>query len=350
MTTLGAALRERRWQCGLTQTELAARAGVSRQLVAAVEAGRNTPAVDAALRLAGALATTVEELFSARSPAVVTALGGRLRDRAPVRVGRVDDQLVAAELADHGIAGAGWAKPDAISERGRLRLFPGANPAGTVVAGCDPAFGVAERMLEGLGPRSLLALSAPTDSALRALGRGRVHAAVVHGLTDALPSPPVPVRRWHIARWRVGLGVASRVPARSLEGVLSADVPFAQRQAAAASQQAFERARLASGAQQPSAVLTTTGHLEAARLAAALGGAGVTNEAAARAFHLRFLPLEDHTVELWAAERWHDHPGIGALADVLNTAAFTERVGSYGGYDLTHCGELLENETEELPG
>ncbi|MBV9534199.1 MAG: helix-turn-helix transcriptional regulator, partial [Solirubrobacterales bacterium] len=79
MMTRGAALRERRLQCGLSQTELAARAGVSRQLVAAVEAGRNTPAVDAALRLARALATTVEELFCAPAPRVVAALGGRLR-------------------------------------------------------------------------------------------------------------------------------------------------------------------------------------------------------------------------------------------------------------------------------
>ena len=322
----------------------AARADVSRQLVAAVEAGRNTPAVDAALRLARALATNVEELFSAPAPRVVAALGGRLRGGAAVRLGRVGDQLVAAELADHGIAGAAWAKPDAVSQHGRLRLFPGANPAGTVIAGCDPAFGVAERMLEGLGPRSLLAISAPTDSALDALQRGRVHAAVVHGLTHALPAPPVPVKRWHIARWRVGVAVARGVPGRSLEAVLSGEVPVAQREPAAASQQAFERARLATGTHTPSAGPTAAGHLEAARLAALLDGAGVTNEAAARAFGLRFLPLEDHLVELWAAERWRDHPGMNALAELLNTTAFTERVGHYGGYDLTHCGELVETQ------
>src|SRR6201993_1044572 len=99
-------VRERRLQSGLTQAELAARAGVSRQLVAAVEAGHNTPAVDAALGLARALATTVAELFAATPPDIVAALGGRLRDGVSLRVGRVGDQLVAAELADHGIAGA----------------------------------------------------------------------------------------------------------------------------------------------------------------------------------------------------------------------------------------------------
>ena len=104
--TTGSRLRERRLECGLTQTELAARAGVSRQLVAAVEAGHNTPAVDAALGLARALATTVEELFADASADVVVGARRSLRDGAPLRVGRVGDQLVAAELADHGIAGA----------------------------------------------------------------------------------------------------------------------------------------------------------------------------------------------------------------------------------------------------
>ena len=161
------ALRRRRLECGLTQTELAARAGVSRQLVAAVEAGHNTPAVDAALGLARALATNVEELFGDTVAGVVPVLGDRLREGAPLRVGRVADQLVAAELADHGVAGASWVKPDGVLDGGQVRLFPGTAPAGIVIAGCDPALGVAEAMLGGLGPRSLLAISAPTDTALR---------------------------------------------------------------------------------------------------------------------------------------------------------------------------------------
>ena len=73
-------MRERRTQAGLTQAELAERAGVSRQLVAAVEAGRNVPAVDAALRLAGALGTTADELFADSSAKPETAGQGHGRD------------------------------------------------------------------------------------------------------------------------------------------------------------------------------------------------------------------------------------------------------------------------------
>lgn len=340
--TGSSSVRERRLACGLTQAELAARAGVSRQLVAAVEAGRNTPAVDAALGLAHALATSVEELFADKPSEVIPALGGSLCDGAPLRFGRVAGQLVASELADHGISGATWAKPDGVLDSGQLRLFPGASPAGTVLAGCDPAIGVAEAMLDGLGPRSLLAISAPTDTALRALAAGGIHAAVVHGLPHDLPAPPIPLIRWHLARWQVGLAVPPKLSDHSLEALVGSGVPFARRDPAAASQQALERARAAAGIGPTPPGPQASGHLDAARLAATLDGAGITTEGAARAFHLRFRPLEDHVVEIWAAERWLDHPGINALADLLTTTAFTERIAHFGGYDLAHCGERVE--------
>jgi DNA-binding XRE family transcriptional regulator/molybdate-binding protein len=336
------ALRDRRLECGLTQAELAARTGVSRQLIAAVEAGRNSPAVEAGLSIARALGSTVEELFAEHAPAVVVVLGDRLRDGAAIRVGRVGDQLVAAELADHGVAGAAWAKPDGVLDPDGVRLFPGATPAGCVLAGCDPAFGVAEAMLGGLGSRSLLAISAATGTALQALERGAVHAAVVHGRSQELPESPVPVIRWHLARWQVGLAVPTRLRGHSFEAVLRSGVPIVRRDPAATSQQAFERARIAAGIEPLARGPEATGHLDAARLAATLDAAAVTTEGAARTFDLSFVALEDHVVEVWITDRWLDHPGVAALGEVLTTAAFTERVAHFGGYDLSHCGELVD--------
>jgi hypothetical protein len=310
-----------------------------------VEAGHNVPAVDAALGLARALGTSVEDLFAATpTPGAPTpALGGRLRERVPLRVGRVGDRLVAAELADHGTAGAAWASPDGILEDGALRLFPAAAPAGLVIAGCDPALGIAEAMLQGLGPRSLLALSAASGVALRALARGDVHAAVVHGPEQQLPNPPVDVVRLHLARWCVGLGVAPG-PRRSLTALLTGAVPIAQRDPAAASQQALERAAAKAGVPEPPAPPgpRAGGHIHAARLAATLGCAAVTTESAARAFGLRFLALEEHVVQVWLADRWLGHPAADALGDLLASAAFTERVSQFGGYDLAGCGKWVE--------
>ena len=57
-------LKERRSELGLTQAELAERVGVTRKTVNTVENGVFIPSTVVALKLAAALGTTVEALFS----------------------------------------------------------------------------------------------------------------------------------------------------------------------------------------------------------------------------------------------------------------------------------------------
>lgn len=57
-------LRERRKTAGgLTQQELAERAGVTRQSIISIEQGKYRPSVELALMLARALGCTVDDLF-----------------------------------------------------------------------------------------------------------------------------------------------------------------------------------------------------------------------------------------------------------------------------------------------
>jgi len=60
---LVSALKDVRTAAGLTQAELAERAGVSRKTINTVENGVFIPSTVLALSLARALGTTVEELF-----------------------------------------------------------------------------------------------------------------------------------------------------------------------------------------------------------------------------------------------------------------------------------------------
>lgn len=59
----GNRVRELRKQARLTQAELGAAVGVSRQSIVSTEKGDYAPSVYLALRLARTLGTTVEELF-----------------------------------------------------------------------------------------------------------------------------------------------------------------------------------------------------------------------------------------------------------------------------------------------
>ncbi|MDG3009783.1 helix-turn-helix transcriptional regulator [Rhodococcus sp. D2-41] len=56
-------VRGRRRECRLTQAELAAAAGVSRQTIIAIERGDYAPSVYLAIRIARAMDTTVEAIF-----------------------------------------------------------------------------------------------------------------------------------------------------------------------------------------------------------------------------------------------------------------------------------------------
>lgn len=70
-------MRAARTAAGLTQAELAGRAGVSRQTVVAVEAGDYAPSVYLALSLARHLDRTVEALFDVeREPLSAAPSGG----------------------------------------------------------------------------------------------------------------------------------------------------------------------------------------------------------------------------------------------------------------------------------
>ncbi len=59
----GEAVRARRKQAGLTQQALAASVGVSRQTIISMETGDYAPSVYLALKVAGALGASVEELW-----------------------------------------------------------------------------------------------------------------------------------------------------------------------------------------------------------------------------------------------------------------------------------------------
>jgi DNA-binding XRE family transcriptional regulator len=61
-------VRSARLALGMSQAALAAATRLSRQSIGAIEAGRATPAVDVALRIATTLEASVEELFGARNP------------------------------------------------------------------------------------------------------------------------------------------------------------------------------------------------------------------------------------------------------------------------------------------
>lgn len=329
-----AAREARRW----SQQELAERAGVSRQLVGAVEAGRQVPNVAAALGLARALGTTVEDLFASGAAPVVPALGRPTRPGTPLLAATVGAAVVTVPVA-HGVADPErWGLPDAVATEAGLSWLPEGRPEGVVVAGCDPILGMLAALLERTTPHRLVCAHASTGASIEALAAGRVHGVVVHAPDGDLPAPPVPVRRWHLARWQVGLAASGRAAPPSVGELAERRLRVVQRDPGAGSQRALERALAAVGAPTMLPGPVGDGHLDVARrLAQGRSRVGITMEAAAVAFDLGFAPLEAHAVELWLDERWASLPGAVALVEVLTGASFRSRA-SVLAYDVAGCG------------
>jgi transcriptional regulator with XRE-family HTH domain len=329
---LGARVRRRRRALGLSQDALATRAGISRQAIGALEGGKHLPRVDAALALARALGTTVEDLLAIGPPRATPVLGTEVPgEGAPVRAVRVGDHTVVVPLPA-AADGETWSVPDAVVRSGRVEVLGDADLEGFVVAGCDPALG----LLAGLGPGSgagrIVAVLASSAAARLALTTGRAHAAVVHDRVPPAPRQPDRLHRLPLAAWRTGLA-APRDRAVALAAALEGRGPVVQRDAGAAAQVAYERALAAGGNATPAGPIAT-GHLDAARRSLEHGVAAVTIEPVAAALGLAFHPLETHAVELWIDAGAVDHPGAQVLGELLASARLRDRLAILPGYQL----------------
>ncbi len=330
------ALRERRVAASLTQVELAHEAGVSRAQISAIEGGRHVPSVTAALALARALDSPVEELFPS-APIDAVPVVEPARDGAPLRLGRVGDRLVYAALRDRGAGAELFRAPDAVLRDGRVQILPGSETRGVVVAGCDPSLGLMADLLPRRGHRAVPVHATTTDARL-ALAAGRCHAALVHGRSVDLRRRPAGTVGYALARWRVGIASAGSRALR-LAALADGSLRLAQRDPGASAQKALQRALRREGTEVRVPGPIAASHLDAARRAA-LGDVdgALTIEPCARAYELGFEPFEEHRVELWIGEPFAAAPGIQALGELIGSGAFRTRLEGLAGYQLGAAG------------
>ena len=349
-------LRRARRRSGLTQGELAARAGVSRQALSALEAGRAQPSTLIALNLARALACRVEELFWLREE------GGSLRAELarPARgARRALAGLVAGRWVAHPLLPqdplAVVTAADALLSRSGLRLLRPreALEENVLLAGCDPGLAVLAGRVAGRWPGQRLCwIGASSDAALAALARGHVHVAGAHLFDEQAREFNVPfVRRSLAGRPMVvvtfanleeGFAVAPGNPKRIRRpaDIARPGVRFVNREPGAGARRLLDR--LLRDARVPKAAVKgyermLGGHLEVAQ-AVAMGAAdaGVVARSAAVAHGLDFVPLSEERFDLVVPKEWSTDERAARIVETLE---------SLGGYDTRRSGRLVT----ELP-
>jgi putative molybdopterin biosynthesis protein len=365
MSGVESGLRRARQRSGLKQAELAVRAGISRQTLSALEAGRAQPSTAIALNLARALGCRVEELFWLREEGDVIRTGlasppggsrrvlaGRVAGRWVAHPLRLDDPLSVITPAD------------ALLARGRLRLLRPRESveANVLISGCDPGLAVlAGRVADRWAGQRVCWIGASSAAALAILARGEAHVAGAHLFDEEAREFNVPfVRRALAGRPMVvvtfahleeGFAVAPGNPRRirKPEDIARPGVRFVNREPGAGARRLLDR--LLRKAKVPASAVKgydrlLGGHLQVAQ-AVAMGAAdaGVVARSAAVAHGLHFVPLSEERFDLVFPKEWSGDPRAARLVETLESRAFRRELASLGGYDTRQSGHLVT----ELP-
>jgi molybdate-binding protein/DNA-binding XRE family transcriptional regulator len=343
---------------GLSQAALADAAGVTRQTISGIEAGRWLPSLDVALVVAAALGSSVEELFGkapnfATTPARLAVGAGR---EAPLLLATIDGEQVAFPLdGDHvlvpgfrpamadregaQVAGAGQPVP--------ARRFVAPVPT-LVVAGCDPALALLNGPLQARRPPvGLVWWNCANATGLELLDAGLSHVTALHRRTGQKRRRAAGHEVIGFAAWREGLVVsplyADRV--QSLADVLEHGLRVANREPGSEARRLLDEglAQLgAEGTDLPGYGSSCTAHLlVASAIAAGLADVGVASEPAALAYGLGFVPWQDETCELWVPRSRLGTPEVRALLDVMAGGELRDQLRAIPGYDATPCGTVM---------
>jgi molybdate-binding protein/DNA-binding XRE family transcriptional regulator len=364
-------LAEVRHRRGLSAAALAARVGVRRQTIYAIEARRYMPNTLLSLRLAQVLEVPVEELFSIEAetiplekptPVELLALPESAgRSDWPVRLCAVGSRMIGVpsppvlgELpsADAVVVGPGR------GGKTLVRAFRGEEEAGNrlIVAGCDPAMPVLARHMLKHGSVELIPAQCSSLQALKWLKDRRVHVAGTHLRNESAPGsksgviekffPRGGFRIVTFASWDEGLVVARTNPKRisGFADLTRKDVTLINREVGAGARYLLDSSLKKEGI-SPRKIrgyeLTAAGHVLAAwHVQTAKADCCIATRAAARIFGLGFIPLVSERYDLVIPDQHWETPSVRIVLDSLNRTSLKRELEVLGGYDTSETGCL----------
>lgn len=349
MSSLLHPVTAQRQRVGWSQVELARRAGVPRSSVNAIEAGRLTPAVTAALALAAVLECSVEELFGTGGAAPATA-GPEWAWAPEVDPSRFWEAEVSGRRLLYPVeAPALNPQPhDGVSAAGILQGgMPDLAAATLVMACCDPAAGLlAAAYARETGGR-LLVLPRGGAAAMELLRRGLVHVAGLHHSTPDHPdrnaelvqsSSADKFQLLRAVEWETGVAVPAASGFRSLAAVVKHSRRWALREPGSAARECLDE--LVEGVRISGQVVP--GHTAVAEaVRSGWAEAGVCVRLPAADSGLDFLPVRKERLDFCFATAAAHDPRLRALVRVLRSRSHRQMLSELPGYDARETGALL---------
>lgn len=338
-------VKARRAARGWSQQELAEKAGLSRPGVSAIEIGRLTPSVTAALALSRALDCTVEELFgeAPSAPAPEWAIPPNKLPR------RYWHSLVGGRVLAYPVEDAspqtdwhdGVMSEDGVVDHARLR------PSQVlVVAGCDPAAGLLAVEYARQSEYRMIVLERPSREALRLLAEGCVHVAGLHlGDGNASRDNPQLAREAlgadcelvRVARWEEGVAVTNRLRMRSIASLVRSKARWVGREPGSGARQCQDKVL---GDRAAPRRIASNHRTVAAAVKCGWADAGPCLRLPCEEAGLSFVSVQWKNYDLAFRESQERDPRLVALVSTLRSSTYRERLAELPGYSAATCGEL----------
>ena len=335
-------LKAVRQRYGMSQKELAARAGILRQAVYDIESGRYLPNTAVALELAKALGCSVEDLF-----VPMGIHGGKTHDTASQISPTLDTAILASQTASLTV--------------GRKTFSPLSVPRGDadiLIMGCDPALDIlCGHLARVFRPARARCLFASSGQALSALSRNSAHLAAIHfhdptgaGSNAAVVRTRLsgsPCRLVGFSVMEEGLMVMHGNPLhiRSVSDLARPDIRFVNREPGAALRNLLDAKLTECGLSAPDVPGYTScvySHIEGAQYIlhhAADVALGLRVTAAA--FGLDFIPLAAARCDLVLPQTFTEKGVAAALLDVLASARLRREIAAIPGYESSVTGDVV---------
>ncbi len=367
---LGNNLKQIRLRLGMSQQDLAAIAGVSRQTISGVEAGQYAPSTTVALRLAKALGCQVEDLFwlEQETPALEAVPTQDFPKNTPLRLNlaRVGGRWIAHPLIGQNafrwemIPADGEAVYTADAPTLPVKLLddPEKLEHTVVLAGCTPALSLWARATERWHPNLRVHWTFDNSlSALDRLWRGEVHMAGMHLYDPITQDYNVPFVQAtvqgtaavviNLGSWEEGLLVHPDNPSQlaTIADVTQPGVTIVNREVGAGSRQLLERSL--QQAQIPFQAVRgfeqiVYGHLEVAQaIATGKATTGVSTASVAQAFGLGFIPLSRARYDMVVLKPYLEESAVQQLLSTLGHRRVLSQLAALGGYDTSQTGEVM---------
>jgi molybdate-binding protein/transcriptional regulator with XRE-family HTH domain len=348
-TMLTNRLKARRLERQWSQADLAAKAGISRTAVSAIEGRRLVPSVAAALALAAALGCAVEDLFGPEKAATADEPSWAFPPlTTPCRywLARVGDRLLRYPTEP---SEAGLVEHDGLFANGCSQTRQFSAPDETLVmACCDPAAGILVRQLARDTGIRLLVITRSSREALVLLGQGLIHLAGIHLAAVDFPQGNAEAVRaelgsgyslLRLAQWQEGLALAPRLGLRSIRAALRAKLRWVGREPGSGARQCLDE--LLSG--RPAPRRQASNHRAVAEsIRCDWADAGVCLRLAGEEAGLSFFTVRQEIFDICFRSADAADPRLEAFQKTVRSSSYRRLMGDLPGYDSSATGELQQ--------